>query len=423
MAMHAEWWPGAGATSASGVAPLGARKSRSSVWRHSARDAWLVGVTLLQGAFTLAAFALAASFRLSGSLVAILAFGVGICWCSNAVSHNHLHNPLFFSRRANRVFDLWLTLLLGVPQSLWKARHIWHHAGEPATGPRPSRRLMRQEVALVALSWTCFLIFAPKLFVSAYLPGYLLGMGLCRLQGDMEHVRGEARGISYYGRIYNFFWFNDGHHAEHHQWPREHWSRLPARRGELTLPTSGLPPHLRFSGLVPSRGELKGFVLAALERLALLSTSVRRFVLAAHRRATAPLVASLSHAPRSVAIVGGGLFPRSLLVLSELLPEARFVVIDRSPANVETATRHLSKLGFPLHRVEFRVESFDPERHASCDLVVAPLAFVGADSVLQRAAARTLVLRHDWIWKRRTGSSRIVSWVLAKRVTLEGRTR
>ncbi len=123
MAMLAEWW----------LAPSESRPR--SLFRHSARDAWLIGVTLAQTLATLAAF------TLLPPLAAALSFAVGICWCSNTVSHNHLHNPLFRSRRANRALDLWLSLLLGVPQTIWKARHVWHHAGEPAHAlfiePRP----------------------------------------------------------------------------------------------------------------------------------------------------------------------------------------------------------------------------------------------------------------------------------------------
>lgn len=400
MAMHAEWWASAQAKPAS-----------SSLFRHSARDGWLVLVTLAQALGTLAAFG-------AGSAWAGVVLGVGICWCSNTVSHNHLHNPLFRSARRNRAFDLWLTLLLGVPQTLWKARHLWHHAGEPARERRPLPSRARLELALVGALWLGLLLVVPRVFLWTYLPGYLLGMVLCRLQGDMEHARREQpeAGVSYYGRVYNFFWFNDGFHAEHHRFPREHWTRLPERQSAIALPASRLPPHLRF--LECSDSELRGALLSALERLALGSRLAQRFLLATHRRAIAPLLASLPEAPARVAIVGGGLFPRTLLVLSELLPEARFVVVDRSSESVSLAIEQLKRRKFPLSRVRFCIAELDPSTAAQHDLIVAPLAFVGEDSALLETARRAPLLRHDWVWARPRGRSRVVSWLLLKRVTL-----
>ena len=403
MAMPAEWW-----------SLESARRSRA-LFRHSARDAWLVAATWAQAGVTLLAFGLAARSE-GGAVLAAALFGVGICWCSNTVSHNHLHNALFTSRTLNRAFDLWLTLLVGVPQSLWKARHLWHHAGEPA-GARLHAK--RHELWAIGALWAVMLAVAPKVFLFAYVPGYLLGLALCRLQGSMEHARVESpeAGVSHYGRVYNFFWFNDGHHAEHHQFPSEHWTRLPARRAEVAFAPSALPPHLRWlERATPS--ELKGLFLCGLERIALGSFALQRFMLWTHARAMAPLVRALPRRPVRVAIVGGGLFPRSLLVLAKLLPEARFEVVDRSVSSVSCAVDFLKRHGFPLQRVRFRIESFDPQRHADHDLIVTPLGFVGQEETLCEAARRTSILRHDWLWVRPGGTSRVVSWLLLKRVTL-----
>src|SRR5262245_1933392 len=99
------------------------------MFRCSGRDGWLVAAALAQGLLLASAIVL---FR--PGLVLPLALGASLWWGSNTVSHNHLHNPLFRSRTFNRAFSLYLTLLLGVPQSIWRARHLWHHAGE--TGRR-----------------------------------------------------------------------------------------------------------------------------------------------------------------------------------------------------------------------------------------------------------------------------------------------
>lgn len=409
MTMLAEWWSHEASAE---------RRSRT-LFRHSARDAWLVAVTAAQSLSSAVAFVVIAPLGTAGLVTAAMSFGIGICWCSNTVSHNHLHNPLFRSRRLNRAFDLWLTLLIGVPQTIWKARHLWHHAGEPVGKARVKKPGVASELALIALGWLAFLALAPRAFLLAYVPGYILGMALCRLQGDMEHARREKpeAGVSHYGRLYNFFWFNDGYHAEHHRFPAEHWTRLPDRQGAIALAPSEYPPHLRWLESL-SLVRIKGSLLGALERLALGSRFLQGFMLRTHARAIAPLLASLPEPPVSVAIVGGGLFPRTLLVLAELLPEARFVVVDHSVESVSRAIEHLKLRGFELRRVRFRIEAFDPREHSAHDLVVAPLAYEGAAEELCEAARRTAFLRHEWLWRRGSGISRVVSPFLLKRVTL-----
>jgi hypothetical protein len=397
MAMLAEWWR----------LPRPETVPRSGFFRHSASDAWLLGASLVQAAVFIVAFAALPT------VAAAAIFGIGMCWCSNTVSHNHLHNPLFRSRTANRAFSLFLSALLGIPQSIWKSRHLWHHAGEPAH--RKPLRFASDEVALVALVWLAFLAFQPRLFLLAYVPGYVLGMALSRLQGDMEHAlpTERERGVSHYGWFYNRLWFNDGHHAEHHRFPSEHWTRLPLRRAEVSAAESEFSPHFRWLD-----GSLKGWLLGALERLPLWFGFVERFVLGCHARALGNVLERLPHAPRTIGIIGGGLFPRSLLLLSRLFPLARVSVIDLSATNVSCAREVLASRGFDDSRVEFLVEPFDPSRHTGFDLVVAPLAFVGNDRALTRALRRSAVLTHDWIWRRRGIATSIVSLLLLKRVCL-----
>ena len=39
--------------------------------------------------------------------------------------------------------------------------------------------------------------------------------------------------VSAYGKLYNFVWFNNGYHQEHHFRPGTHWMDLPKVRKEL----------------------------------------------------------------------------------------------------------------------------------------------------------------------------------------------
>jgi hypothetical protein len=389
------------------------------LFRNSAADGWLVLASGIQAALLAGSLAYLPAVGLGGSLLAAAIFGVSVCWCSNTIAHNHLHNPLFRSRRLNRWFSLYLSVLCGIPQSVWRARHLWHHAGEP---DRPRRALPAGsvlEIASIAALWLVLLLGARGAFLGSYLPGLLLGLGLCRLQGDMEHVLEERApdGVSYYGALYNRFWFNDGYHAEHHRWPAEHWTRLPLRRGAVSAKVSDSPPHWRWVAAC------RASFLCWLERLPLRFPSIERFVLDRHARALKVVVASLACEPRRIAIVGGGLFPRSLILLRRVFPHASIAVIDKSEASVTRARAYLAARELASDDVEFRVDAFDPVRHSGFDLVVTPLAYVGNASALGRLSERTPLLRHDWIWRRRWGASAVVSWLLLKRMNLSHGSR
>jgi fatty acid desaturase len=403
----------------------------TKVFRHSNRDAVLPALALLQGA--LAPLLLRAPPAACWVLIA-----VALWWNSNTISHIHLHNPLFRARWLSRLFSLYLTLLLAVPQELWRERHLWHHAGEPAhrgyhplvrgcepvgARRRPLSRYGRLEIALVALSWGILLLSSPGFFLGSYLPGYLLGMGLCLLQGHYEHAGldlAAAPGISYYGALYNLIWFNDGYHAEHHRHPGEHWSRLPVRRAAAPVGVrleSPLPPVLRWLSQVGTAlNQAQAALLCQLERLALRPGPMQRFMLRSHEQALRALLPALADRPlRRIAIIGGGLFPRTALVLRRLLPQSELTIVDRDERHLAQA-RQL--LGDQAH-VRFRRETFDASatERAGFDLLVVPLGFAGDRDALYRRPPGP-VLIHDWLWRRRGQAGVVVSRLLLKRLNL-----
>ncbi len=172
------------------VAPMFAltksTRPRIGILRHSPWDAVLVGLALLHGAL----LALAPSVPL---------IALGLWWNANTISHNFVHLPFFRSRAANALFAAYLSLLLGFPQSLWAARHLAHHREEPFRW-KPVRRAWLGQGALVFGLWAAILALAPKFFVTIYLPGWLIGLGLCHLQGRFEHAHGT---VSHYAWLYN----------------------------------------------------------------------------------------------------------------------------------------------------------------------------------------------------------------------------
>src|SRR4051794_4369513 len=90
----------------------------NGILRYSPKDALLVGGAVLHGALLLVAP--------SVPLVAL-----GLWWNANTVSHNFIHLPFFRARGGNQLFSAFLSLLLGLPQSFWKAKHLAHHRDEP----------------------------------------------------------------------------------------------------------------------------------------------------------------------------------------------------------------------------------------------------------------------------------------------------
>lgn len=322
---------------------------------------------------------------------------LGVWWTSNTVAHNCIHRPFFRSRSANQAFSLYLTVLLGIPQALWRERHLAHHAGrEPRL--RWSLELAIQLAVVLAL-WSVLAVVAPAFFIGTYVPAYAGGLILCALHGYYEHQHGTT---SHYGQVYNLLFFNDGYHVEHHARPGVHWSHLPAYRDEGAR-RSRWPAPLRW---------LDACGLDGLERVVLKSRLLQRFVVESHARAFASLRPAAGLEIGSVGIVGGGLFPRTAIVIRRLWPAARITIIDASRPNLDRARALLDADG-----IEFLHAHYFPGRIEGFDLLVIPLSYLGARDVLYERPPAAAVIVHDWIWHKR-GISRVVALLLLKRVNL-----
>ena len=360
--------------------------------RHSPWDALLIALSLTYAALLLSA-------------PSIPLIGIGLWWTANTVAHNFIHTPFFRSRGLNRAYSLFLSVLMGVPQSLWRDRHLRHHRALLGAGRegRTDRRDpvwlsdVAMETGLVLTVWIAAAAADPAFFLGVYVPGYLAGLGLCSLQGHFEHNRGTT---SHYGWLYNWCFFNDGYHAEHHLRPGEHWTRLPSNPLAAAR-SSRWPPVLRW---------LDAFSLESLERRVLGSQRMQRFVLTAHERAFRTLLPRLPPIHR-VTIVGGGLYPRSTLILRRLLPCATLTIVDAKPEHLEIASTFLQG------DVELEHRLFDAAVAEAADLVVIPLAFIGDRDRVYRDPPAKLALVHDWMWRRRGEGAR-VSWLLLKRLNL-----
>lgn len=363
--------------------------------RHSSWDGMLIALSLVQAALLL-------------TVPSVPLVAIGLWWNANTISHNFIHLPFFRSRGLNIVFSIFLSTLLGIPQSLWRARHLRHHRESTARAnthrraPIEVSRLWVIEIAAIAIVWSASAFFAPRTFFLLYLPGWAMGLGLCQLQGHFEHARGTT---SHYGRLYNVPFFNDGYHVEHHQRPGEHWTKLARQRARASC-SSAWPPVLRWIEYLTAPAWLNG-----LERLVLRSRSLQKFVLARHERAFRRMLPT-SFPIRRVTIVGGGLFPRTALVIRRLLPDAKLRVVDSDVGNLDIARAFLDGAN-----VEFVHRAYGPGMRDDADLLVIPLAFIGDRRRIYEHPPAPVVLVHDWMWSTKSESA-CVSWLLFKRLNL-----
>jgi hypothetical protein len=353
-----------------------------AVLKHSPRDAFLVALAGLYGVLLLT--------KPSAVLIAI-----GLWWIANTVAHNFIHLPFFRSRAANVLFSAYLSVLLGLPQTLWRDRHLAHHAGRPWR-LRWGRQLAF-EFALIAGVWIFAASRGVDFFLWTCVAGWSGGLILCSMQGYYEHVRGA---VSHYGALYNVAFFNDGYHVEHHARPGLHWSVLPTAVAP-GAERSRWPAVLRWLELSQ---------LNALERVALHWRALQRFLVERHLRAFRKLLAGLPPIHR-VTVVGGGLFPRTVLVLRRLIPGAEITIVDRSAANIARAQPHLDS------SVRVVEATYRPELSLGADLLVVPLAYAGDRAALYANSPAPATVIHDWIWRRR-GEGFVVSFLLLKRINL-----
>jgi fatty acid desaturase len=259
--------------------------SPGSFFRYHSRDAWLafsgVGIVVLI-LWTFLAFHRLPLWVLIPAFIAIM---WSYCWNLQCISHNFIHNPYFTNEWLNRAFGLLETVALGVPHILYHHYHLNHHFGDnDAKGPDGTTRdwssiyrygerdqpeafwkyclvsFFRVEVGpvvrrcflhgpwhigqlvaesmVLAAFWITMLVVDWRYFLIFYLPSYYLGWVLSYAEGYLEHYRCKpgnhfANSVSSYYWLYNFLWFNNGYHQEHHWDPKVHWTKMKELHEEI----------------------------------------------------------------------------------------------------------------------------------------------------------------------------------------------
>ena len=203
-------------------------------------------------------------------------YSVSISWNINGVSHNFIHTPYFNPSWMNYAFSLLESIAIGFSQTYYHWIHMRHHTGNSdrqneqgdtidwlsiyrhGKSGKPENvwgytllSFFRDDMSDVhkaiakhrpfdaqwgKLELWVFLALVVAAFVYDwqaalfFVPFYYFGNCLSSLNGYYEHLNANpdvrmAWGVSSYNKFYNWLWFGNGYHAEHHYRPRLHWTK------------------------------------------------------------------------------------------------------------------------------------------------------------------------------------------------------
>jgi fatty acid desaturase len=259
-------------------------KTDSKTFAYTRRDAIPVAFGVLHFAYFLSLFYLFPRTPLWIMLILGFIYSVSISWNINGISHNFIHNPYFRSPLANRLFSVMESITCCFSQIYYDVVHMQHHKGNsdrqdergdtvdwlsiyrhghdgqaenpwrytflsffrdnPAAiarelakrGPSEARwgkielaSLVSTMALLALLNWRYMIFFLPFMY---------FGHCLSYLNGYYRHYGGNpdkpiAWGVSSYHKLYNWVWFYNGYHAEHHFRPKAHWTRMVALHKQI----------------------------------------------------------------------------------------------------------------------------------------------------------------------------------------------
>ena len=256
----------------------------SKLFSYTRWDIVPVAAALLHCAYFFGMFLLFPILPLSVMLILGFIYSVSISWNINGISHNFIHNPYFRSPLLNRLFSMLESVTIGFSQVFYDCIHMQHHKGnsdrpdetgqttdwisiykhghdgeaesalsytflsffreDPKTVYRELKRKSAREAFWGVTELTLFvgnfvlLGFLNWQYICFLLPFWYFGHCLSYLNGYYRHYGGNpdepmAWGVSSYDNLYNWIWFFNGYHAEHHFRPKVHWTRMTALREQI----------------------------------------------------------------------------------------------------------------------------------------------------------------------------------------------
>lgn len=241
--------------------------------RYSSKDWWPVLIAFLQIALLVLPIVLPLSVLTTILLGLLSAFLIAVNY--QCIAHNFIHLPFFKNQVLNTCFSVLNSLALGVPQSVYRLHHLNHHRynNDPELDQSSTwrygkggkeewiisyallglvrtdlvglyrqaaerSRLVHAEVLALLLFVGLLAFIQPWAAVLTLLPTYALGQVFALWENYCEHHRAIPSdrwrdSVSCYNPVYNFCFFNNGYHQEHHLRPQVHWTQIAEVRGEL----------------------------------------------------------------------------------------------------------------------------------------------------------------------------------------------
>ncbi len=225
------------------------------------------------------------------AVIYVLPFSCYLAIACGVIAHNHNHRPTFVSKRANSAFGHVLTIFYGYPTMMWIPTHnINHHrlVNRPGDATITWRYTNRHNFFVAATYflvsgyfqseliqgyvrraklhnrslygriwfqyafWAVFFLLALALavalhhrqhmglfvwFFSLVFPAFC-SISVIMFFNYVQHVHSDAwsehdHSRNFTGKMFNFFFFNNGFHTAHHERPGLHWSALPAAHAQM----------------------------------------------------------------------------------------------------------------------------------------------------------------------------------------------
>lgn len=227
----------------------------------------------------------ALSFAWPSLLPWLLPIGLYLAYCAGVLTHNQVHTPVFYDKRANALYAAWLSIFYGSPIFVWVPTHTQnHHRYLDGPGDLAEiRKFFEADTLWALLSYPTRSAAAqlPEIWryaraarrnrsararqillqTSALVIGHSLALGLAvalhgLLRGTLiyggavalpasfaswammftnyvQHVGCDPASPDDHSRNFvskplNWLVFNAGYHTVHHEHPGTHWSRYPA---------------------------------------------------------------------------------------------------------------------------------------------------------------------------------------------------
>ncbi len=260
--------------------------TNSRIFAHTRWDVLPAAAGLLHLAYFIGLFFLYPHTPLWVMLILGFLYSLMVNANINGVGHNFIHNPFFRSNFLNRAFGITQSVACCFSQTMYDAVHMQHHKGnsdrkdekgdtidwlsiyrhshddEPESpwgyvfksffrdDVGAIRNELRKrnnndvlwgnlELAAFAVTLLTMFIFNWRFVIFYFLPFWYLGHCFSYLNGYYRHYGANpdkpiAWGVSSYGKIYNWLFFYNGYHAEHHFRPKVHWTKMEGFRQSIS---------------------------------------------------------------------------------------------------------------------------------------------------------------------------------------------